>query len=105
MPKFIGKIGFVKTEETSPGVWRESSEEIKYTGDILRNTRHWETNQNVNSDLKVNNMISIIADQYCLKNFFSIKYVEWMGVKWEVTNIENSPPRLLITIGGVYNGN
>lgn len=104
MAKFYGKIGYSETKETTSGVWTENISERSYRGDVLRNTRRWEGSENLNDNLNVNNLISIVADAFAYENFFSIRYIEWMGSKWKVTNVEVQRPRLILTIGGVYNG-
>lgn len=104
MAKFFGKIGFVVTEETVPGVWREVVEEREYFGDVLRNTRRWQTGEYLNDDLVISNQISIVMDAYAHNHFHSIRYVEWMGVKWKINNIDIQYPRLTLDIGGEYNG-
>ena len=103
MAKFFGKIGFTKTEETAPGVYREVITERDYRGDVLRNTRKWENGEHLNDDLNVNNQISIVADAYANENFFAMRYISWMGAYWKITNVEVQRPRLILTIGGVYN--
>lgn len=50
------------------------------------------------------NSISIVADKYANEHFFLIRYVMWEGVRWTVTNVEVRAPRLLLSIGSVYNG-
>ena len=104
MAKFYGPVGFVKTEETKPGVWEEAVTEHKYFGDVTKNTRRLENGENIHDKIVVNNIISIVADPSALQNFFAIRYVEWMGCRWEVTNVEMLSPRLVLTLGGVYNG-
>lgn len=37
MAKYYGIVGYVITEETSPGVWGEVTNERPYYGDIVRN--------------------------------------------------------------------
>ena len=103
MAKFFGKIWFTKTEETAPGVYREVTTERDYRGDVLRNTRKWENGEYLNDDLNVNNQISIVADAYANENFFAMRYISWMGAYWKITNVEVQRPRLILTIGGVYN--
>ena len=104
MAKFYGVVGYAETKETSPGVWEEVVSERKYAGDVIRNARRWENGEHLNDDLNVNNMISIVADAYAQQHFFAIRYVEWMGALWKVTNVEVQRPRLILTIGGMYNG-
>jgi len=102
--RFFGTVGYVETVESAPGVWTESSTERSYSGDVLRNTRRWQPGENLNDNVSINNSISIIADPYAYQNLEKIKFVEWMGVFWKVTNIDVQRPRLILTIGGVYNG-
>jgi hypothetical protein len=105
MAKYYGKVGYGPTSvETKPGVWTEVIVEREYVGDILRNTRRLESGESVNDDLSVNNLISIVADPYANENFFAIRYVTWMGALWKVTEVEVQSPRLLLRLGGKYNG-
>lgn len=104
MAKWYGKIGYIKTEEVEPGVWLPQITERQYFGDILRNSSKWSTSSKVIDDLNVSNQISIVADPFALQNFQTIKYVEFMGALWDVTSVEVQYPRLILTVGGVYNG-
>ena len=104
MAKFYGNIGFAETVETEPGVWVEEMTVRPYYGDLVRNTRRLENSGGVNNNVNISNDISIIADPYANHNFHSIRYIEFMGAKWKVSNIEVRYPRLILTIGGVYNG-
>ena len=104
MAKFYGNIGFAETVETEPGVWVEKMTVRPYYGDLVRNTRRLENSGGVNDNVNISNDISIIADPYANHNFHSIRYIEFMGAKWKVSNIEVRYPRLILTIGGVYNG-
>ena len=104
MAKFYGNIGFAETVETEPGVWVEEMTVRPYYGDLVRNTRRLENSGGVNDNVNISNDISIIADPYANHNFHSIRYIEFMGAKWKVSNIEVQHPRLILTIGGVYNG-
>lgn len=104
MAKFYGEIGYSMTIETSSGIWEEKIEKKNYYGDVVRNSRSWQNSSNVNDDLEISNQISIIADSFALKNFGSMRYVEFMDTLWKIKSIDIEYPRLLLTIGGVYNG-
>ena len=104
MARFHGNVGFVKFKEVTPGVDIEDPVEREYFGDVTRISKRWESAQQVNPNLTVNNQISIVADQYARDNLFAIRYVSWMGANWQVTTAEVSYPRINLTIGGVYNG-
>jgi len=104
MAKFSGVIGFITTSETAPGVYTPVVEEKDYIGDFLRNARNWQEGQSINSDLALNTRISIVADPYLTSNVSYIRYVKFDGAAWKVTNVEFQRPRLILTMGGVYNG-
>lgn len=104
MAVYYGKIGFVETVETSPSVWTEQVKEYPYSGRILSNSKSWATRDQENDDLRINVKLSIIADPYAREHFFAIRYVCWNGAKWKVTSVEPKFPRLLLTLGEVYNG-
>ena len=106
MAKWFGTIGYVETEETAPGVWRPSKiVERQYYGDVIGNTSGWANNpDSTNDDLTVNSRISIVADQFAYQKFSTMKWIEFMGAKWKIKNVAPQPPRLILTLGGVYNG-
>lgn len=104
MAKFYGRIGYSTKEETAPGIWEEVIIERNYSGDILKNTSRWQEGNTLNDNLEINNQISIIADQFATQNLGSMRYVDWMGALWKVKDVEVLSPRLIISIGGVYNG-
>jgi hypothetical protein len=105
--KFFGKVGYCWSEEGTGerrGIWDDYAEEHEYYGDVLSNNRRWEQGTSINDDLNVTNRISIVADAFAWDHFFAIKYIEWMGQKWKVTGVEVARPRLILQIGGVWNG-
>lgn len=103
MAKYCGKIGYATTVETTPGVWSEQIVERKYYGDLTRNSRRLQSPDKVNDDIVIANQLSIVADPYAMSNFHSIRYAEFMGAKWKVSDVEVQYPRLILTLGGVYN--
>lgn len=102
--KFAGRIGFASTVEKAPGVWVEEFVERPYKGDVRRVTRRLNNVDQVNDNVVVSNTISILSDAYAELNFFAMRYVEWMGAKWTINTVEVQRPRLVLHIGGVYNG-
>jgi len=104
MAKWYGKVGYVITEETEPGIWKQKATERPYSGDLLSNMSQWSNSNGVNDNIRVNNKISLVADPFAYQNFQHIKYVEFMGTVWEVSTAEVQYPRIILTIGGVYNG-
>lgn len=108
MAKFYGKIGYVQTVEKvvnnkTTGVYEEQVVERSYYGDLTRNTRRLQSSDQMNDNIVISNELSIISDPYAQQNFHAIRYAEFMGTKWKVTNVEVQYPRLNLTLGGVYN--
>ena len=105
MAKFFGAIGYSETIELRPGVFIDRITERNYYGELIRNTSRWvSSKESVNDDLSINNRVSILADPYAVDNFHSMKYIEFMGTKWKITDVEVQYPRLLLNVGGVWNG-
>lgn len=104
MAKFFDVVGYGETEETSPGVWVDRIIEREYYGDILHNVRRLEESEFLNKNISARNRISILADAYANEHFFAIRYVRWAGTLWTVANVEVQSPRLVLWLGGVYNG-
>lgn len=102
--KFYGMVGYRVTEETSPGVHTETIVEKPHYGDITRNTKKWENGESLNDDLNIANDISILADPFAYAHFHDIRYVVLYGGRWKVRSVEIQRPRLLLSLGGVYNG-
>lgn len=104
MTKFFGKVGYGHTVNKGVGVHELVITEMSYFGDVIRTSRRFENNEKVNDDLRIGNSISIVADAYALNNFSVIQYVDWMGALWKVENVDVESPRLVLRLGGVYNG-
>ncbi len=106
MARFLGKVGYGDSVETAPdsGVWVDVIEEKDYQGDVIRNTRTLDNSDSVNGEITVANQISVVADEYAFEHFFNIKYVGWAGELWTVTSVEVRAPRLILSLGSVYNG-
>lgn len=105
MAKWFGKVGYSETVETAPGVWMPQNTVREYYGDVMRNSTRWNDNsKSTNDNLTVNTQISIVSDPFAIDKFYSMKWIEFMGVKWKITNVDPQFPRLLLTLGGEWNG-
>lgn len=103
MPKFYGVVGFGESVEKAAGVWVDVITERKYFGDVIRDTRKLEGGQ-VNQNITVGNSISIMADDDAFNSFFNMRYLDWRGTLWIISDVEVQVPRLILRLGGVYNG-
>ena len=102
--KWFGTIGYADQVETKPGVWEDEITEREYFGDLTRNTRRLQTTDKLNDDIEISNEISIVSDPYANENFHSMRYAMYMGTKWKITSVEVQYPRLILSLGGIYNG-
>lgn len=105
MNKFYGSVGFFTSVEDSahPGKYTETIRDQKYYGDVLQNIKRITGGNKVIDDITINNRISILGDPYAYENFHAIRYVEWMGTKWKVDSVDVAYPRLILSLGSVYN--
>ena len=103
MAKFSGLIGYVIPTKNR-GVCEYGNKEVSKTGDFVRNTIRFQTGDKVNDDVTTSNEISITSDPFANENYMHIKYIVWRGVKWKVNAVEVKRPRLILSIGGKYNG-
>lgn len=101
--KWSGKIGFVETKETRPGVWENVTTERNFYGDVIRDIRKNQSSGQVNDDINISNRISIVSNSFVRDNLAFVKYIEFMGTKWKITDVEVRYPRLVLTIGGLWN--
>ena len=103
MAKFFGPVGYAVSSETAPGVWKENIIPHQHYGDILQDHMRPQSDDKVNDNITISNRISIVADPFAISNFHNIKYVEYMGTNWKVTSVDVQYPRLILTLGSVYN--
>ena len=107
--RFSGAVGYANSEETSPGVWQDVITEITYFGDVVRGDRRMVTPSQVppvlNAGLTLDNSFSILGDAYAYENYIKMRYIKWEENVWQITNVEIQRPRLILTIGGRWDGN
>lgn len=102
--RFFDKVGYGIPTDLGDGVWSDSITERTYYGDVLDVTRSNEPSDKVNDDIRLQNRVSIVADAFAFENFAYIKYVSWMGSLWTVNSVTVERPRLLLSLGGAYDG-
>ena len=107
MAKYHGVVGYSNLPVEDPahkGIWRETMTEKRYVGDIERLRSSNEPTDHVIDDIALNMSVSVIADQYAVTNFSRIRYASYMGTNWKVESVEVEYPRLILTLGGPWNG-
>lgn len=102
--KFYGEVGFAEVTEKRPGVKVTTPVEYKYTGDVLRRSLRYQAGESVNDTITPSQQISILSDPYARSHVGSMKYVKWMGTAWKITEVSVQYPRIILTLGGAYNG-
>ena len=103
MPKCSGVIGYALAGETQPGVWTEGITEKKYIGEIVKDNRRIVDQGEINGSINISNNISIISNRFMLDNMEYMRYLTFNKSKWKISSVEIKPPRIIITLGGLYN--
>jgi len=104
MPKCSGVIGYALAGETQPGVWTEGITEKVYYGDVVRDSRRIVDQGEINGSININNNISVVSNKFMLDNLAFMRYISFAKSKWEISSVDIKPPRIVITLGGLYNG-
>lgn len=103
MARYHGYVGYGVDVETYPGVWEQQIVERRYFGDVVKNRLNVQQNNNINPTLTISNSISIVADPFAYENIYAIRYVTYLNKKWMVSSVSIERPRLILTLGGLYN--
>ncbi len=105
MGRYFDKIGYAAPSEIVDGVWVDVITERSLYGDVLEAfVSNQEADNKLNTDVSLQQRLSVVADAFALENFSRIKYARWMGTNWSVISTRVERPRLILTLGGVYNG-
>ena len=103
MTRYHGYVGYAIDVEAYPGVWEERISEHEYFGDVLKNRINMQQGSVVNAKITISNSISIIADPFAFEHVYAMRYVTYLGKKWSIANVSIERPRLILTLGGLYN--
>lgn len=105
MAKTVVLVSYCMPKEIERGVWDDQVIQISYPADITRLNSRWSANtDSTNDNISLNSQISFVADAFANQHFVFIKHVNAYGAEWKVTNVEVQYPRIILTLGGVYNG-
>lgn len=103
--RYHGIVGFTTSKDRGDGVWIPTITERTYTGDVLTNYFNRREDRQVNDNIISNNRISIVSDDFALRNHSYIKYAELYGIRWEVNGVDVSAlPRIILSLGEPYGG-
>ena len=102
--RFCGLVGYITQVEKARGVHVPEITTKKYHGDVLKDNRKWDKGISTNDNLTIGNRFSIVADAYAFSHLGEIAFIEWMGTRWKVSNIEIIRPRIILSVGGVWSG-
>lgn len=102
-------VGVAVSTQTAPGVWEDVITERTFYGDVIRQARRLVPPAlippELNSNLSAENSFSILGDADAYANFKNFRYITWEGNRWTITSVEVMRPRLILTIGELWNGN
>lgn len=102
--RYSGKVGYSSPAEVAPDVWQDQFTERIYGGEVLRDTRYFAQGETVLGEVRFQTRLSVVADAFALEHFTDIRYAEWAGRFWTVESASVERPRLILVLGGIYNG-
>lgn len=107
MSRFRGMIGYAQNVETEQGSgeWIPDIVEKRHSGNVLKDFARYQSEDVTIPTLTITNKISVVANNYILDNTSKMRYVVWQSAKWEIVSFKFEHPRIILTLGGVYNGN
>lgn len=103
MARFTGLVGYVTQEESVPGVWSPVETQKMMKGDMIRQSSSGQNGDKVHSDISLNHRVSLLGDSYAFNNYYNLKWIMVNGRKWEVSSVEIQRPRIIVSIGGLWN--
>lgn len=103
--KFSGKAGFrIDDVETEPGVYEPTVVVKPIKGNVVSNHYlHQNSDKSTIDNVRITNQLSIVANQFLNEHISNLMYIEFQGVKWKVESFDIRPPRVVVSLGGVYN--
>lgn len=103
--KFSGKAGFrINDVETEPGVYEPTIVVKAIKGSVVSNRyQHQNSDKSTIDNVRITNQLSIVANQFLNEHISNLIYIEFQGVKWKVESFDIRPPRVVVSLGGVYN--
>lgn len=104
MAKYSGLVGYGDQVETAPGVWETITESRMMKGDLIRQNADIRDSAKVNDDITLNHRVSLIGDAYAFDSYFNMKWIQIHGRRWKISSVEVQRPRLIVEIGGLWNG-
>lgn len=104
MARFTGLVGYVTQEEKVPGVWSQVETQRMMKGDVISQSSHSQNGDKLNSDITLNQRVSLLGDLYAFNNYYNLKWIKIHGRKWTVSSVEIQRPRIIVAVGGLWNG-
>ncbi len=104
MAKWYGTLGFVQSSESAPGVWKDVVTKVETSGDLMQFEQRSQNSEKLTDDISFSNRISVLMDPFMMKNFQYLKFASFANSYWKVSSVNVQYPRMIFTLGGVYNG-
>lgn len=113
MAKFVGRLGIVKSQVEKmidgvpSGIFEDQVEDYLIAGDILQNSYRNDGGDKVNGEITLQHRFSIFAPASMLEAINqpnTALYLKVFGAYWKVTQFQFAPPRLILSVGGKYDG-
>lgn len=100
-----GRIGYSKPEAVSPHVTEMVVRELEACGHIETYKIRNESSQSQNGSIRLQMVIRATVPPPVFDLVPYISYASHLGHLWKVEDAAPDPPEIVLTLGGVYNGN
>lgn len=103
MARYSGKIGFASQKRIDDRTEEVIIEQVLY-GDILTEAVKSAIADTINPQFSIGNSISLVANPFAFENAYAIRYAVYLGKRWSVAEVKINAPRIILRLGGIYNG-
>lgn len=97
-------VGYTIEQDQGHGIISEQPVEVSVRGDMLRNNPRMSYSGSVNGTMTMSMSFSFIADAFAFQHMTKIRYLIFNGEAWTVNTIQEVRPRIILELGGAYNG-
>lgn len=97
-------LGVTGQQEVRPGIWEDVNVEVPVLGTVKQTTEVLEGGDNILPRHVTTTSISVPAREVGLRDNSDIRYIIFKGIPWQIRNIVDEPPKIVIFIGEKYNG-
>lgn len=102
--RYSGKLGIAQQTEVRPGVWEETITERDVLGTVKQRTEVLEQGDNILPRYSTTTSISVLSRGLGPMDNSMLRYVTWLGKRWQIASTVTDYPHLTFFIREEYHG-